>query len=473
VNKTAYVIGSGPNGLTAAIQLARAGLNVTILEAQSTMGGGTRTLSLTLPGFLHDVCSAAHPMAVSSPIFAALPLQEHGLRWIQAPAPLAHPFDDGTAAVLEQSLEANSAGLGRDGPTWRRTVYPLVRYWNRLAGEIFRPLHFPVHPYLFFRFGVLAPWPATLTARSLFKTPAARALFAGVAAHAIMPLEHPFCSAIAWPLIIAAHAVGWPIAEGGSQSIANALASYFRSLGGVITLNAPVRSLDELDRDATVLCDVTPRQLLRIAGDRLPDAYRHKLERYRYGPGVFKIDWALNAPIPWKSAECARAATVHLGGTLEEIAASERAAWNGRPHDRPYVLLVQPSLFDPTRAPRGKHTAWAYCHVPHASTADHRQQIEAQIERFAPGFGSIILARSVMTPSDLESHNANLIGGDITGGAQGFPQLFARPTMSLYRTPRKGLYLCSSSTPPGGGVHGMCGYNAANFALSDLGLLRP
>ncbi|HEY3840154.1 MAG TPA: NAD(P)/FAD-dependent oxidoreductase [Bryobacteraceae bacterium] len=467
MNKTAYVIGSGPNGLTAGIQLARAGLHVTVLEGQSTMGGGLRTLPLTLPGFLHDICSAAHPMAVSSPIFRELPLQDHGLRWIHARAPLAHPFDDGTAAVLEQSLDSNSTRLGVDGPSWRRVVKPLVEQWDRLAGEIFRPLHFPAHPYLFSRFGVLAPWPATWTSRSLFKTAAARALFAGVAAHAIMPLEHPFSSAIAWPLVIAAHAVGWPIAQGGSQSIANALASYLQSLGGTIVLNSPVRSLDEFEPDSLILCDVTPRQLLRIAGDRLPPSYRRRLEKYRYGPGVFKLDWALKTPIPWKSADCARAATVHLGGTLEEIADSERAAWRGELHDRPYVLLVQPSLFDTTRAPQGMHTAWAYCHVPHASTADCCDRIEQQVERFAPGFRSTVLARSKMTPGDLEQHNANLIGGDISGGQQGFPQLFARPTVSLYRTPVKQLYLCSSSTPPGAGIHGMCGYNAAHLALSE------
>ena len=369
MTRVAYVIGSGPNGLTAAIELARAGLRVTVLEAQSTIGGGARTLPLTLPGFLHDVCSAAHPMAASSPAFAALPLEQHGLKWIHSPAPLAHPLDDGSVALLERSLEETCTRLGPDGSSYRRALYPLVRHWNRLAGDILRPLHFPAHPYLFARFGVLALWPATTTARWLFKTPAGRALFAGVAGHAIMPLEHPFCAAIAWPLIIAAHTVGWPIAQGGSQSITNALASYLESLGGSIVPNTPVRSLDEMRDASAILCDVTPRQLLSIAGDRLPPSYRRKLEAYRYGPGVFKLDWALNAPIPWKSPECARAATVHIGGTLEEIAASERAAWRQETHQRPYVLLVQPSLFDATRAPQGMHTAWA---MPRSERLDGR-----------------------------------------------------------------------------------------------------
>jgi phytoene dehydrogenase-like protein len=466
--RTAYVIGSGPNGLTAAIQLAGAGWRVTVLEAQSTLGGGTRTLQLTLPGFLHDVCSAVHPMGVSSPVFASLPLTEHGLKWIHSPAPLAHPLDDGSAVTLERSLEDTCSRLGDDGPAYRRTLYPLVRHWERLAADILRPLHFPRHPYLFTRFGLLAPWTATATAQGIFKTAAGRALFAGVAGHSIMPLDHPFTSAIAWPLMIAAHAVGWPIAEGGSQSLANALASYLQSLGGSIELNTNIGSLDELGDATAVLCDITPRQMLKIAGDRLPAAYRGKLEAYRYGPGVFKLDWALSAPIPWTSPNCARAATVHLGGTLEEIAASERAAWQGELSGSPYVLLAQPSLFDPTRAPRGLHTAWAYCHVPHGSTDDMSGPIEAQIERFAPGFKSKILARSAMTTTDMESHNANLVGGDISGGQTVLRQLFTRPTTSLYRTPVKGLYLCSSSTPPGGGVHGMCGANAARCVLSDF-----
>ncbi len=471
MKKTAYVIGSGPNGLTAAIQLARAGWRVTVLEAQPTIGGGARTLPLTLPGFLHDVCSAIHPMAVSSPVFATYPLGEHGLKWIHPPVPLAHPLDDGSAALLIRSLEETCQRLGRDGSSYRRAVYPLVRYWNSLAGEILRPLHFPAHPYLFARFGLMAPWPAMATARALFKTVAARALFCGVAAHSIMPLDHAGSAAIAWPLIFAAHAAGWPLPQRGSQSIANALASYFESLGGVIVANTSVRSLDEVRDSSAVLCDITPRQLLAIAADALPFRYQRKLERYRYGPGVFKLDWALSAPIPWRSSDCARAATVHLGGTMEEIAASESAAWSrkatGEDSTRPFVLLTQPSLFDPSRAPEGRHTAWAYCHVPNGSPEDMTGPIEAQVERFAPGFRATILARSTMTPADLERHNANLVGGDIGGGRLGFKQLLARPTASLYRTPAEGLYFCSSSTPPGGGVHGMCGYNAAQCVLRD------
>lgn len=468
MSRTAYVIGSGPNGLTAAIELARAGFRVTVLEAQPAIGGGTRSLPLTLPGFVHDVCSSAFPMAASSPVFASLPLEEHGLKWIHSPAPLAHPLDDGSVAVLERSLEETSSRLGSDGTAYRRAVYPLVRHWERLAGDILRPLHFPEHPYLFARFGVLAAWPATFTARWLFKTTAGRALFAGVAAHAIMPLEYPFSAAIAWPLILAAHTVGWPLAQGGSQAVADALASYLGSLGGTVVANTTVHSLDEIRDASAILCDITPRQLLRIAGDRLPKGYRRKLEAYRYGPGVYKLDWALNGPIPWKAPECARAATVHLGGTLEEIAVYERAVFEGRNHEQPFVLLIQPSLFDVTRAPSGKHTAWAYCHVPNGSTTDMSAQIESQVERFAPGFRATILARHLMAPQDLESHNANLIGGDITGGQHGLRQLFARPTASLYRTPVKGLYLCSASTPPGGGVHGMSGYNAAKCVLADL-----
>jgi phytoene dehydrogenase-like protein len=340
-----------------------------------------------------------------------------------------------------------------------------VARWNELAREILGPLHWPTHPFLLAQFGLLSAWPATLVARSLFRGPAARALFAGHAAHSIMPLENVTSAAFGWVLAITSHAVGWPIPRGGSQRIANALASYFESLGGRIVLNTNVSSLDEFHDAATVLCDVTPRQLLQIAGSRLPRRYCRKLEKYRYGPGVYKVDWALDRPIPWKAGECARAGTVHIGGTLDEIAAAERAPGDGVLPDRPFVLLAQPSLFDPTRAPLGKHTAWAYCHVPNGSTADMLERIESQIERFAPGFRGCIAARSTMTPADLERHNANLVGGDINGGAQDLRRLF----LSHYRTPVRGLYLCSSSTPPGGGVHGMCGYHAARAALQDAG----
>jgi len=394
-----------------------------------------------------------------------MPLAEHGLEWIQPPIPIAHPLDGGAAAAAEISVDATAARLGSDGAAYRRVVTPLVARWRELLDDILAPLGVPAHPFLMARFGLLALASASGIARARFRGEPARALFAGMAAHSILPLEMRGSAAVAWVLSLAAHAVGWPIPRGGSQRIANALASYFRSLGGKIVANHEVRSIDEFPDGALVLCDVTPRQLLRIASDRLPDSYCRKLERYRYGPGVFKLDWALSAPIPWRNPDCARAGTVHLGGTLDEIAASERAAWHGEQCERPFVLLSQPSLFDPTRAPAGRHTAWAYCHVPHASSEDRTGVIESQVERFAPGFRQTILARHTMGSAQLESHNANLVGGDISGGAATLKQLFLRPTASLYRTPRRNLFLCSASTPPGGGVHGMCGYHAAVRAL--------
>lgn len=465
--KSAYVIGSGPNGLTAAIMLARAGVKTTVLEAQATLGGGLRSAELTLPGFVHDVCSAVHPMAVSSPAFKSFPLEQHGLEWIQPEVPLAHPLDGGRAAVLERSIDATVARLGVDAAAYERTFRPLAEQWDRLIAETLAPLHVPRHPLLFARFGLLAPWPAISVARSLFRTAEGRALFAGNAAHSVLPLERAGSAAFGLILGLAGHAVGWPIPRGGSQRIADALISYFKSLGGTVVANAEVRSLDEVKDASIVMCDVTPRQLLKIAGDCLPENYSRKLSRYRYGPGVFKMDWALDGPIPWAAGECGRAGTVHLGGTLDEIAEAERAPWTGARCERPFVLLAQPSLFDATRAPAGKHTAWAYCHVSNGSTEDMTERIEAQVERFAPGFRARILAKSAMRPADLERHNANLVGGDISGGTQDLPQLFLRPTASMYRTPVRGLYLCSASTPPGGGVHGMCGYHAARMALRD------
>ncbi len=462
----AAVIGAGPNGLTAAIELARAGLRTTVYEAQSTIGGGTRSAELTLPGFVHDVCSAVHPLAVSSPAFAMYPLADHGLAWIQPPLPLAHPLDDGSASILSASLDETCARLGPDGPPFRRLIAPLVEGWRDLVPMLQAPLvRFPTHPLLLARFGALSIWPAADLARRIFTTESARALFAGNAAHSLLPLEALGSAAFGWILAIAAHAVGWPIPRGGSQSIANALASYFQSLGGQIITNTPIRSLADLSDASPILCDVTPRQFAAIAAGRLPDSFQRKMEKYRYGPGVFKIDWALSAPIPWKSPDCARAGTVHLGGTLDEIAASERTLSGPDPSERPFILVTQPSLFDPTRAPAGRHTAWAYCHVPHASTVDMTGRIEAQIERFAPGFSACVLARHSMSPAHLEGHNANLVGGDITGGAQDLLQLILRPTRMLYGTPLGGVYLCSSSTPPGAAVHGMCGYHAAHAAL--------
>jgi phytoene dehydrogenase-like protein len=466
--KKAYVVGAGPNGLTAAIVLARAGVSTTLLEAQPTVGGGARSAALTLPGFIHDVCSAVHPMALSSPIFATFPLAEHGLEWIQPPTPLAHPFDDGSAATLERSLEDTARRLGRDAAAYRRWVGPWAARWKALTPDLLAPLHFPSHPFWLARFGAMALWPAAAAAHTFFKEPKTRALFAGAAAHAFLPMEKLASSAAGWVFTATAHAVGWPIPRGGTQKISDALASYFKSLGGEIVLNTTVRSLSEIRDADAILCDVTPRQLLRMAGDRFPGAYRRKLEKYRYGPGVFKMDWALNGPIPWKAAECARAGTIHIGATLEEIAASERDAWAGRVSDKPFTLVAQPSLFDPTRAPQGRHTAWAYCHVPHGSTENLTETLERQIERFAPGFRSLILARHAMDTAQMEAHNANLIGGDITGGAQDLSQLFFRPTRHTYRTPAKGIYICSSSTPPGGGVHGQCGAHAARAVLKDL-----
>ena len=464
---SAYVIGSGPNGLTAAVTLAKAGIAVTVLEAAPIIGGGARSGELTLPGFVHDIGSAVHPMAVASPVLRTFPLHQHGLSWIQPPVPLAHPLDDGSAAVLAGSLEETAWRLESDGSSYRRTMGPLLERWQDLFSDILSPLGFPKHPLLLARFGMLAAWPATWVARVLFSTTPAKALFAGLVAHSVLPLETLISASFGWVLGLTAHAVGWPIPRGGAQLISNALASYFESLGGRIVTGTEVTSLDELQDAELVLCDVTPRQLLKIAGSKLPAGYSRKLQNYRYGAGVFKLDWALDSPIPWRAADCSRAGTVHLGGTLEEIAASERAPSRGTVSDRPLVILTQPSLFDASRAPAGKHTAWAYCHVPNGSRVDMTERIESQVERFAPGFRNTILARSVMAPGDLERYDANLVGGDIGGGVQDLGQMFLRPNAGLYRTPRKGLYLCSSSTPPGGGVHGMCGYNAALAAIKD------
>jgi phytoene dehydrogenase-like protein len=451
------VIGSGPNGLAAAIMLARAGRRVTVYEAEEQIGGGTRSAELTLPGFLHDICSAVHPMAVSSPCFEQFPLFVHGLEWIHPDAPLAHPLDDGSAVMLERSVDATARNLSMDGNAWRRLMEPLASGWTHLRRDVLAVPRLPHHPLLMSRFGLHAIRSARSLAYGLFQGDRARTLFAGLAAHSVMPLENPASAAIGLALGAAAHAVGWPIPRGGSQRIADALVGYFRSMGGEIAAATRISSLPDAP---LVLCDISPRQLVAIAGDRLPERYRGALSRYRYGPGVFKMDFALDGPIPWRASECLRAATVHVGGTFDEI-----AAWEANFMGRPFVLLVQPSLFDSTRAPAGKHTVWAYCHVPNGSTADMSGAIESQIERFAPGFRERILARHVMTPAEVERHNANLIGGDIAGGATDLRQMFLRPTPRLYNTPLRGVFLCSSSTPPGGGVHGMCGYYAARAAL--------
>ncbi len=466
--RKAYVVGAGPNGLCAAVTLARAGVEVVVLEARERPGGGASSEALTLPGFVHDVCSAVHPLAAGSPALRALALEKFGLRWIQPPAPLAHPFDDGTAAVLERSLEETAAGLGRDGRTYARLAGPLSKRWDELAPDLLAPLHAPRSPALLARFALLAAWPASWTARAAFRSRDARALFAGLAGHSVLPLSAAASSAVGWVLALAGHAVGWPLSEGGSQRLADALAALLAQLGGRLELGRRVSSLGELSGADAVLCDVSPRRLAALAGERLPARFRRALEDYRYGPGVFKLDWALDGPIPWRAAACARAGTVHLGGTLEELEDSERAASEGRVCGRPFVLLSQPSLFDASRAPAGRHTAWAYCHVPAGCGEDLTSRIEAQVERFAPGFRKLILARRATGPADFERRNPNLVGGDITGGAQDLRQLFRRPTWRGCRTPARGLYLCSASTPPGGGVHGMCGWHAAQAALADL-----
>jgi phytoene dehydrogenase-like protein len=467
----AIVVGAGPNGLAAAITLAREGCSVLVLEASHTVGGGTRSAELTLPGFVHDVCSAIHPLALSSPFFRSLPLADFGLEWIHPPVPLAHPLDDGTAVLLERSLEATAGHLGRDGAMYRRLMSPFVNEWRRLSSMILGPLlHMPHHPLLMARFGLASLLPATVLARLLFREDRAAALFAGLAAHSMMPLDAPLTSSFGLVVGSPGHAVGWPLARGGSQRIAEALAGYLRSLQGEIITGRPVTSLDDLPPARAVLFDVTPRQLLRIAGDKLHGRYRRELERFQYGPGVFKLDWALDGPIPWRAPECAQSATVHLGGTLREIAASERGVWQGSHSQTPYIILAQQSLFDSSRAPAGKHTAWAYCHVPNGSTQDMTAAIEGQIERFAPGFRDRILARHTFSPGAYEAYNANYIGGDINGGAQTLWQTFFRPAARRipYSTPLKGVFLCSSSTPPGGGVHGMCGYHAARIALRQM-----
>jgi phytoene dehydrogenase-like protein len=433
---------------------------VTVHEASSQIGGGARSAELTLPGFVHDICSAVHPMAAASSCFELFPLREHGLQWIHPPAPLAHPLDDGTAVMLERSIDATAANLASDGEAWKRLIGPFAAAWPNLRHDAMAPIGMPRHPILMARLGLVGIRSARSVAEAYFREPRARALFAGIAAHAVMPLEDRLSAAAGIVLGALGHSYGWPIPLGGSQRIGNALAACLCSLGGEIATNSRVESLP----DGLVMCDVTPRQFLAMAGDRLPAGYRRSLERYRYGPGVFKLDWALDGPIPWRAAECARAATVHLGGTFDEI-----AQWESTHQGRPFVLLVQSSLFDATRAPAGKHTAWAYCHVPNGSTADMTEAIESQVERFAPGFRASILAKHVFTPAGLERHNANLVGGDVGGGSADLGQFFLRPNRHLYRTPLEGVFLCSSSTPPGGAVHGMCGYNAVKAALrTDL-----
>jgi phytoene dehydrogenase-like protein len=461
----AVVVGSGPNGLAAAITLARSGRSVLVLEAAETVGGGVRSAELTLPGFVHDVCSAIHPLAKASPCFRELPLAEHGLELVHPAAPLAHPLDDGSAVMLERSVDETAAGLGADAKKYRKLMAPLVDRIDSLAPFILGPSPFPRRPLVAARFGLPALRSATGLAKR-FRGARARALFAGLAAHSMQSLHRIPTASFGLALALFAHTYGWPLPRGGSQRIADALASYFHSLGGEIETGRHVESVDELPEGATTMLDVTPRQVLRMADHRLPARYATALRRYRYGPGIFKLDWALEGAVPWTAEECARAGTVHLGGTLEEIAASEDAVWSGEAPERPYVIAAQQSLFD-TRAPDGKHTLWAYCHVPNGSSVDMTERIEQQVERFAPGFRERILARSARGPADVERYDENYVGGDINGGVQDLWQLYTRPAIRLdpYSTPVRGLYICSSSTPPGGGVHGLCGYYAARSAL--------
>ena len=467
----AVVVGSGPNGLAAAITLARAGCSVFVCEANTTIGGGARSAELTLSGFLHDVCSAVHPLAVGSPFFKTLPLERFGLEWTQPEIPLAHPLDDGSAACLHRDVDLTAEQLCGDSRAYRRLMKPLARDWEKLADEFLQPmLHLPRHPIALARFGIPAICPTTFLAKSLFRHEPARALFAGIAAHSFLPLEAPVSSAFALVLGLAGHAVGWPIPRGGSQQIANALANYLRELGGEIDADHRVENLNDLPKSRAVLLDISVWEFLRIAGQRLPPSYRRRLESFRHAPGIFKIDYALNDPVPWKAEACRHAGTIHLGGTLDEIAAAERDVAHGKIPERPFVLVAQQSLFDETRAPHGQHTLWTYCHVPFNCDADMTDRIESQIERFAPGFRDCVLARHKMNAADLEKSNPNLAGGDINGGAANLMQLIARPVLSPtpYRTPLPGVYLCSASTPPGGGVHGMCGYHAARAALREI-----
>ncbi|HUA92763.1 MAG TPA: NAD(P)/FAD-dependent oxidoreductase [Terracidiphilus sp.] len=467
---SASVIGSGPNGLAAAIVLAHAGLEVEVFEAEAEPGGATRTLPLTLPGFLHDFGSAVHPLGAGSPFFSVLPLDEHGLEWIHGDAPLAHPLDDGTAVVLERNVDDAERALGADGRAWRSLMQSGIDHWKEFVEDAFAPPPLlPRHPLRMACFGLEAIQPAQMLAKNRFTTARVRALFAGLAGHSFLSFNQPLSSAVALVLGVAAHAVGWPIPRGGARAIPDALISYLELLGGKVHTSRRIdaQAFRELSGRLT-LCDIAPKKLVAIAGDRLTRGYRLLLEEFKHGPGAFKLDYALSEPVPWRAPECRRAITVHLGGTFEEIAASEHAMTHGRVSERPFVLAVQPTLYDSTRAPQGKHVLWVYCHVPNGSSVDMTEQIEAQIERFAPGFRDCVLARHTSSPVVLESMDANLVGGDVSGGAMTVKQLLFRPTLRHYSTGTPNLYLCSASTPPGGGVHGMCGYHAAKLALRRM-----
>ena len=467
----AVIIGSGPNGLAAAIHLAQNGLKVLVIEAAPEVGGGLRSAQLTLPGFIHDPCATVHALAVNSPFLSTLPLNDYGLRWLCAPYSVAHPLDDGSAITVSRSIEETAVGLGSDAAAYRQLMSPLVRSARQILTDFLGPLPLPPrHWGAALGFAPLALLPAEQLARLAFRTPQARALFGGMAAHAILPLHFAGTAAFGLVLHMLAHTSGFPLAEGGSAQLAHALGEHLRRLGGEIRTGWQVNALDELPPARLTLLDLTPREVLRISSDHLPAGYRRSLSRYRYGPGVFKVDWALDAPIPWKAENARHALTIHLGATLEEISQVERGVWQGKNPATPFVILVQPTLFDPRRSPPGKHIAWAYCHVPHASQQDYLTAIEDQIERFAPGFRQRILARHTFSAVQMQAYNPNYVGGDINSGAQTLTQLFTRPVFSLnpYRTPLRGVFLCSASTPPGGGVHGMAGYYAARAALKEL-----
>jgi phytoene dehydrogenase-like protein len=465
----AVIVGSGPNGLAAAILMQQQGLSVLVVEGKDKIGGGLRSAELTLSGFTHDICSAIHPLAAASPFFKKLPLADHGLSYIYPEIAAAHPLDDGTAAVLKQSIAETAKLLGTDERAYKRLMTSVANNWQLIDADVLGPLHFPKHPLALASFGLKALPPATMLANR-FKTPAAKALIAGMAAHGMQPLSNVATSAIALVLMAAGHFKGWPIPKGGSNQIANALASYFTSIGGKIETSNYITSLNQLPSAHAVLFDITPKQLLQIAGHKFSAIYKWQLERYRYGMGVYKIDWALDGAVPFTADACRRAGTVHIGGTFDEIRIAERQTAMGFHPNKPYVLLAQQSVFDDTRAPAGKHAVWGYCHVPANSVKNMTASIENQVERFAPGFKERILARHVMDTRQIEDYNPNYIGGDINGGVIDIGQLFTRPVLrySPYKTSAKGLYICSSSTPPGGGVHGMCGYYAAKKALKDI-----
>jgi phytoene dehydrogenase-like protein len=468
-NYDAFVIGSGPNGLAAAIALAQQGLKVKIFESKDSVGGGTRTLELREPGFKHDICSAVHPTAVSSPFFNTLPLSDYGLEWIHPDFPVAHPLEDGEAVIAEKSFENTLERLGADSKNYRKLFKEFVDSWQYLSKDLFGTLRIPNHPLAMMRFGWYGMFSSNLLSSSFFKLDRTKAYFAGLAAHSILPLENAFTASFGLVLGTTVHSVGWPIAKNGSHSITKALAGFFEFLGGEIELNTHIESLEEFPANKPILFDLTPQQITTIADSKIPDSLKERLLRYNYGPGAFKVDFALSEPVPWLNEECKKAGTLHLGGSMEELAYSEKDVWKGIHSEKPYVLVSQPSVFDETRAPKGKHVLWSYCHVPNGSTEDMEERIINQIERYAPGFRDIIISTSTMTAMDFEKYNPNYIGGDINGGAQNLKQLFGRPLIKWdpYKLPVDHLYICSSSTPPGGGVHGMSGFNAARSVLKN------